>query len=336
MDPTWSEVADQLAATEAKAPQGSFIIGDIRPTALDDPQATGTSLDKLAPNHPVMLRTWSRHAVILNRIGLAKLGVKEDEPDPLGGRFLRSADNGKLTGVAFEYAAFRLHQAVTALASESEALQQMRAFLSQAARFGITSVQDMSMPAGAERCVALLEKAPTPIRVRVMRMAGTSANGRDTREGRSLPRNPTPLITVSGTKWVLDGSPIESSAAMRKPYADNSKSSGWLNFNEKEMEAMLRESLKNDDQLLAHIVGDRTTAAFLTAMEATGGKTIWEKRRVRIEHGDGIMPDLVSRTKDLGVVVVQNPTHVTIRELLVKRYGQERTEQMSLFRSLLA
>jgi predicted amidohydrolase YtcJ len=335
MDPTWSEVADQLAATEAKAPQGSFIIGDIRPTALDDPQATGTSLDKLAPNHPVMLRTWSRHAVILNRIGLAKLGVKEDEPDPLGGRFLRSADNGKLTGVAFEYAAFRLHQAVTALASESEALQQMRAFLSQAARFGITSVQDMSMPAGAERCVALLEKAPTPIRVRVMRMAGTSANGRDTREGRSLPRNPTPLITVSGTKWVLDGSPIESSAAMRKPYADNSKSSGWLNFNEKEMEAMLRESLKNDDQLLAHIVGDRTTAAFLTAMEATGGKTIWEKRRVRIEHGDGIMPDLVSRTKDLGVVVVQNPTHVTIRELLVKRYGQERTEQMSLFRSLL-
>jgi predicted amidohydrolase YtcJ len=168
-----------------------------------------------------------------------------------------------------------------------------------------------------------------------MRMAGTSANGRDTRQGRSLPRNPTPLITVSGTKWVLDGSPIESSAALRKPYTDQPNTSGWMNFNEKEMEAMLRESLKNDDQLLVHVVGDRTTETFLTAMEATGGKAIWEKRRVRIEHGDGVMQDLVSRTKDLGVVVVQNPTHVTIRELLLKRYGPERTEQVSLFRSLL-
>jgi predicted amidohydrolase YtcJ len=335
MDPKWSEVADQLAVAETKAPKEALIIGDIGPTALDDPQATGTSLDKLVPNHPVILRTWSRHAAVVNRPGLAKLGVKDDEPDPLGGRFLRSPDSAKLTGVAFEYAAFRLHQAVTSLASEGEALQQMRAFLSDAARLGITSVQDMSLPAGAERCVGLLEKAPTPIRVRVMRMAGTTSNARDTKEGRSLPRNPTPLITVSGTKWVLDGSPIESSAAMRKPYADNSKGSGWLNFNEKEMEAMLRESLENDDQLLAHVVGDRTTEAFLTAMEATGGKTVWEKRRVRIEHGDGVMPDLMSRANGLGVVVVENPTHLTIRELMVKRYGLERADEMQPLRSLL-
>jgi len=335
MDPTWSEVADQLAVAETKAPKEALIIGDIGPTALDHPLATGTSLDKLAPNHPVMLRTWSRHAAIVNRLGLAKLGMNEDEPDPLGGRFLRSLDNAKVTGVAFEYAAFRLHRSITALASEPEALQQMRAFLSEAARLGITSVQDMSLPVGAERCVGLLEKAPTPIRARVMRMAGTTSNARETKEGRSLPRNPTPLIKMSGTKWVLDGSPIESSAAMRKPYADNSKSTGWLNFNEKEMEAMLRESLENDDQLLAHIVGDRATEAFLTAMEATGGKAVWEKRRVRIEHGDGVMPDLVSRTKDLGVVVVENPTHVTIRELLVKRYGAQRADEMQPLRSLL-
>ena len=72
MDPTWSEVADQLAVAETKAPKKALIIGEIGPTALDDPQATGTSLDKLAPDHPVMLRTWSRHAAIVNRLGLAK------------------------------------------------------------------------------------------------------------------------------------------------------------------------------------------------------------------------------------------------------------------------
>jgi hypothetical protein len=31
---------------------------------------------------------------------------------------------------------------------------------------------------------------------------------------------------------------------MRKPYVDRPDSSGWLDFSEKEMEAMLRESLE--------------------------------------------------------------------------------------------
>ena len=51
----------------------------------------------------------------------------------------------------------------------------------------------------------------------------------------------------------------------------------------KDMEAMLRESLQDDDQLLVHSVGDRTAEAFLNAMEAIGGKAIWSKRRPRIE-----------------------------------------------------
>ena len=183
------------------------------------------------------------------------------------------------------------------------------------------------MPGGTERCVALYEKAPTSIRMRVVRMAPTGPNGRDVREGTESPQKPSPLITVSGTKWVLDGSPIERSAAMRKPYADRPDSSGWLDFSEKEMEAMLRESLQSGDQLLVHAVGDRTNQTFLSAMEATGGKEVWSKRRVRIEHGDGIMPDLVARARELGVIVVENPTHFTLRELFVRRYGVERADQ---------
>ena len=335
MDPTWQEVADELAAAEAKAPKEILVLGEIGPTALDDPQATRTSLDKLAPSHPVVLNTWAQHATILNSAGLAKLGVKEDEPDPLGGRFVRSAETGKLTGLAYEYAKFRLDLRRTAMATDEEALQQTRDFLKEAVRLGITSVQSMSMPGGTERCVALYGKAPTPIRMRVIRMSRTGPNGRDIQVGRELPKKPSTLVTVSGTKWVLDGSPIERSAAMRKPYADRPDTSGWLDFSESEMEAMLRESLQSGDQLLVHAVGDRTNQTFLSAMEATGGKEVWSKRRVRIEHGDGIMPDLITRARELGVVVVENPTHFTLRELFVKRYGLERADQMQPFRSLL-
>jgi predicted amidohydrolase YtcJ len=248
---------------------------------------------------------------------------------------MRSAD-GKLTGVVYEYAKFRLNRRRSDMATDEEALRQTQDFFSQAVRLGITSVQNMSIPPGSERCELLFEKAPAPIRMRVIRMAETTPDGRDTTEGRSLMHNPARLITVSGTKWVLDGSPIESSAAMREPYSDNPSASGWMNFSEKEMEAMLRESLSNDDQLLVHAVGDRTTETFLHAMDATGGKAVWSGRRVRIEHGDGIMPDLVSHTKELDVVVIVNPTHLTLRELFLKRFGAERTNQMQPLRSLLS
>jgi hypothetical protein len=221
------------------------------------------------------------------------------------------------------------------MATDQEALQQTRDFFTEVVRLGITSMQMMSMPTGTDRCVSLYENAPVPIRTRVIRMAQTTPSGRDVREGRDLPLKPSPLVTVSGTKWVLDGSPIERSCAMRKPYSDLPSTSGWLDFEEKEMEAMLRESLQNDDQLLVHVVGDRTTEVFLNAMDATGGKAVWSKRRVRIEHGDGITPDFIARVKELGIIVVQNPTHLGLRELFLKRYGPERTEQMQPLRSLL-
>ena len=103
-------------------------------------------------------------------------------------------------------------------------------------------------------------------------MAGTTVNGRDTTEGRALPAHPTPLITVSGTKWLLDGSPIERTAALRKPYADLPSTSGDLDFAGKEVEAMLRESLQNEDQLMVHAVGDRATEMFLNAMDTTAAR----------------------------------------------------------------
>src|SRR5712692_1405464 len=333
-EPAWAEVAKELAAAVAKTPKGTLIHGEIGPLAFEDAQANRASLDKIAPDHPVMLDTWAQHGGVLNSAAFAKFGVKENEPDPVAGHFVRSAD-GKMTGVVYEYAKFRINRRRSDMATEEEALQQTREFFQDAVRLGITSVQDMSLPGGVERCVMASKKAPTPIRMRVIRMVGTTVDGRDKTEGRSLSPHPAPLITVSGTKWLLDGSPIERTAALRKPYSDRPSTSGNLDFSEKEMEVMLRESLQNDDQLLVHAVGDRSTETFLNAMDATGGKEVWSKRRVRIEHGDGIMPDLIARTKQMGLIVVENPTHLALRELFVKRFGVERADQMQPMRSLL-
>jgi predicted amidohydrolase YtcJ len=333
-EPTWAEVAEEIAAAVAKTSKGTFIHGEIGPVAFFDARANGASLDKIAPDHPVMLDTWAQHGGVLNSAAFGKFGIKEDVRDPVAGHFVRSAD-GKLTGVVYEYAKFQINRRRSDMATEEEMLQQAREFFRDAVKLGITSVQDMSMPGGASRCLMASREAPTPIRIRVIRMAGTTAQGRDKTEGRALPPHPAPLITVSGTKWLLDGSPIERTAALRKPYTDLPSTSGELDFPEKEMEAMLRESLQNDDQLMVHAVGDQATELFLNAMDATGGPKTWSDRRVRIEHGDGIMPELIPRVKGMGLVVVENPTHLALRELFVKRFGVERADQMQPMRSLL-
>jgi predicted amidohydrolase YtcJ len=86
---------------------------------------------------------------------------------------------------------------------------------------------------------------------------------------------------------------------------------------------------------MVHVVGDRTTETFLNAVDATGGEKVWSTRRVRIEHGDGIIPDLVPRTKRLGIIVVVNPMHLALPDVMLRRYGEKRAHDMQPVRSLL-
>ena len=69
-------------------------------------------------------------------------------------------------------------------------------------------------------------------------------------------------------------------------------------------------------------------------MESEAGNVDWEAKRVRIEHGGGLLPDLISRARDLGVVVVQNPTHFAFNDIFAERYG-EMSHKYSPARSLI-
>lgn len=315
IDPTWNQLKDAIATAAAKAPKGTFILADIGPITFHDTSVARIALDLVAPENPAILTTLTGHAAILNSMALAQAGIGKDQPDPLGGRYERSAD-GMLTGVIREYAVLQLSRNLALMPSDAEAIAQLRDLFAQCVKFGITSLQDMSDALPPDRAVKLFEATPTPIRIRIMRMPGTTPAGRDTLEGRSVPRHPSPLITVSGTKWMLDGVPLENTFTPRDvPSMPAGETLDYgarhlpLTFSEKEMDAMLQESLADGDQMMFHVSGYLSAAAMLNTMQATGGKKVWDGKRVRFEHGDGLFPDLIPRAKDFGIVVVQNPTH---------------------------
>jgi len=309
-DPSWPEVAATIAAAERQVANDAFLLGTIGWSAFKDVSVTRQALDRIAPGRAVVLTTFSGHASILNSAALTRFGIGEDQADLPGTRFERGAD-GKLTGVLREYARMIVRRKLAEQTSDADGVGQMRGDLDDALRLGITSIQDMANVIPPERAVRLLQQARRPVRVRVMRMPLPGASGRDLSEGCGVPVHPTARISVSGTKWMLDGTPLEGTYSPRDD--DRSPVALFeqlgLTFPEDGVKRMLAESRPTGDQLLFHVSGYPAAKVLLQAMTDTGGAAVWAARRVRIEHGDGLLPELLPQAKQLGVVVVQNPQH---------------------------
>jgi predicted amidohydrolase YtcJ len=315
MNPTWAQVKDGIVAAIAKNPPNSLISVTIGFQVFGDPSVDRDALDQIAPHNPVSLGTFTGHGMILNSAALRFYDISENQRDPLGGHFERDA-KGRLTGTLREYAILNIERAAADRVPDSAAIAQLRQQLDDEAKYGVTSIQELSVSMAPSRAVSLLETVPTQIRVRVVRMPGTTAAARDIDEGKGVPAHPANLITVSGSKWLADGVGVEGTFTPRgewklpaKPPFDSLVTNLPLEFPEREYRAMLQESIKNNDQLLLHVSGNRSVETILDAIDASGGKSVWSGRRLRFEHGDGIYPDQFARIQQDGIVVVQNPIH---------------------------
>jgi hypothetical protein len=251
----------------------------------------------------------------------------------MGGFFERENGSQRINGRMFEYAHWNLGYAESVRLSDEDAVEQLRAVGERILATGITSIQVMPM-LPLERYLSLLAQADLPIRVRAIRFPTTSPAGRHVEEGLGvpIPEELEDRVRVSGTKWIVDGTPLERGAALRLPYADSPTESGRLNFEPREIRSMLRESVESNDPLLLHIVGDRGIEILFDSMEAMQAVD-WPARRVRIEHGDTLSGDLIERARRLGVIVVQNPTHFAMPQFMLPRFGKDRP--VGTFRSLL-
>jgi predicted amidohydrolase YtcJ len=315
MNPTWAQVKDGVVAAIAKNPPNSLISVAIGFQVFGDPSVDRDALDQIAPHNPVSLGTFTGHGMILNSAGLRFYNISENQPDPLGGHFERDA-KGRLTGTLREYAILNIERAAADRVPDSAAIAQLRQQLDEEAKYGVTSIQELSNSMAPSRAVSLLGTIPTQIRVRVVRMPGTTAAGRDIDEGKGVPAHPASLITVSGSKWLADGVGVEGTFTPRgewkipaKPPFDSLVTNLPLEFPQREYGALLQESIKDNDQLLLHVSGNRSVEIILDAIDASGGKSVWSGRRLRFEHGDGIYPEQFARIQQDGIVVVQNPIH---------------------------
>ena len=335
-DPALTALLDSIASAARRTPPGGWLTTSVGGRVFDDPRATRAVLDSVAPAHRVWLHGWSGHGSVLNTAALRSVGLF-DAPDHPGGWLTRDA-TGAPTGRIDEYALYLANHRLAVARGDSLLGLAVRAYGEAGLRLGITSVQDMAFAydLAAARKVAGRGEAMRS-RHRVIRFPFPGIAG-GWRSMWSVTGSDTALAAtmhVSGVKWIVDGTPIERLALMRRPYADRPGWHGRANFEFDTLRAILRDAVARRWQPHLHAVGDSAIALVISAMRAEAPDSTWRRLRPRLEHADALGRDQIAAVKALGIVVVQNPSHLALPVVMTARWGAERLRTIDLMRTLV-
>jgi predicted amidohydrolase YtcJ len=272
-EPSWQYLQQSIKNAVARSAQGEFIHGTFGIKTGTEEKIDRYVLDNLAPENPVILSAYWGHITILNSAAIKALGISETIQDPSGGSFERVPGKRLINGRVYEQAQFFLNR--YELTNEILFTSSLKELGDQALYFGITSIQNMCTGATPEEYIRLLSKINFPVRMRLIRWGQLDANRDLLIPAVNLPQKNSalPLVNLSGTKWMMDGTPLEWSAAVLRGYKDKPGNYGNMNYEMTDFINMLKESESRNDQPIFHVVGDKTLLNILDVLDKQGAPT---------------------------------------------------------------
>lgn len=334
----WETVRDSIANITRSLPAGTLIRAIINPALLNDARARRKGLDSVSPNHPVMLSAWTGHGTICNSAALKLLGYTE-ETNFAGGRLERDAEN-RLTGLLEEYAGFRVSRLLADKLPYAQVKSDVEQEYKAAIAFGITSNQVMSTGLSPEVFRKLFSKNDFGPRVRIIAFPFTDSKQLNVQEWDKMYGKLSAKNYTSGIKMILDGTPLERGAYMQAAYPGTPDYHGFRNFSEEELRAFLKHCLDRNQQVMVHAVGNGAVRNLIKAMRSLHPDEFWRSKRVRIEHGEYSVVDEkdFADLRSLGIVIVQNPLHLSTPTVLKEMNGfyTGKTNYLQGLRSYLA
>src|SRR5262249_32047024 len=185
-----------------------------------------------------------------------------------------------------------------------------------------------------KQVVKLLAAADVPIRWRVIRNLPSQQLTCPGVEDWSDPAGPLhPMVTLSGTKWFVDGTPAERFMATWQPYVEFPNWFGWLYLGFDQIDALIADTFARQEQLLFHVSGDRAADNLFLALIALGSSRSWRDLRPRLEHGGMLSRSQLDLIRQLGIVVVYTP--FTSNPLTLER-ASDQMGKLHVTKSILA
>lgn len=331
-----------LAVTRQAADgQGGWLVVEAGMSVFNDSRDWRRALDEAAPANPVIVRGCCGHGTLMNSRALIALGIDESLADPVGGWWGRDGD-GRLNGRAFEAAEILVIRRLFGARDAAAIADGYGAAEALYATWGVTAIHQMSHDLTLGDAFGGLAQLSPRLKWTVYGWGLPDASvGEVWREVDALAPSPTRHVRLGGTKWILDGTPLERGAVMADDYADRPGWRGRSNYTADQLVDILRGALASDRQLAVHVSGDGEARRLIEAMRALAPDAEWRRHRVRIEHGDGVSGSLLADARALGVVIIQNPLHTAPSPVEdgvtfhVARYGPARMATMMPLRSVV-
>lgn len=289
-------------------------------------------IDAVTPDHPVFVSRLDGHMGLANSLALRLAGVTRDTRDPDGGTIVRDP-SGEPTGILKDNAEDLVDKVVPDASREMN-LRAARAALREAARFGVTTVQDNSAVDALPTYQDLRAHGDLTARLYVWRyiesMKPLVEAGVRTGLGDDW-------IRMGALKILSDGSMGSATAAFFEPYLDHPDTRGLLLHPVEQLDALIVEADAAGFQLAVHAIGDRANALVLDAFEKAAKANPSRERRWRIEHAQVVRDEDVGRFKALGVVASIQPSHcIDDMRWAEREIGHDRCRGAYRFRSFLA
>ncbi|HEV2673596.1 MAG TPA: amidohydrolase [Aliidongia sp.] len=287
--PTLEALLAAIGARARTVPPGEWILArGYDQTKLDvGRHPYREELDRVAPDHPVMLSRTCGHITICNSRALALAGITETSEAPPGG--LIEQRDGRLTGLLAENARGPL-QAAMPPPSEDQVVAAIERGGRHLLSLGITSCMDAAV---GYVCgfgeIAAYQRAKREGRLPVRTWLTLLGD-----EHRSIvPQchaaglvsgSGDDMLTIGAVKLFLDGSAGGRTAWMSRPYLGEDGTTGVQMMADADVNRLVMDAHLKGYQLACHAIGDAAIEQLITAYEKALAVAPDPDRRHRIEH----------------------------------------------------
>ena len=334
---TPAEFAERIGAQARKLGAGRWITGGDWDHELwpGGPLPTRELIDRLTPNNPVFVSRLDGHMALANSVVLRMAKVARDTADPPGGTIVRDPKTGEATGVLKD-AAMNLVWPLIPDPSEQDYAEALDAAMQEAARVGVTSIQDITLWPHYEVYRRFRDADRLTVRIYARTPLASWRQQADliARQGRG-----DDWLRPGGLKAFMDGSLGSTTALFFEPFSDAPNTSGLM-ADDNIPEGVMRKNIKEADraglQCSVHAIGDRANNLLLNYFEEVARDNGPRDRRFRIEHAQHLLASDIGRFARLGVIPSVQPYHaIDDGRWAEKRIGPERIKTTYPFRSLL-
>ncbi len=289
-------------------------------------------LDRVTPNHPVMILSQDHHSSWVNSRALDVANITASRTNPPQGTIVKDA-NGQPTGMLLEQASNLVADVIPEPSPQAFA-GALHAAAADLADYGVTTVHSMAYePANYWRNMAkVASRADYGLRVWG---CIPHKNAEDALELGIATGQGGNRFCVGGAKFFADGALGSLTAWMLDPYADTDDTGVQIDDAETLAE---RFPLVIEAGLtpVTHAIGDAANRTVLNVLETT--RELWQAKNIRprIEHAQHIHPDDVARFGKLGVIASVQPFHMVVDAPNARQIIPKRLERAYPFASLLA